>query len=199
MSTPTPEQWLLAEDRGCLKQRADQLAWLLKVTPPAELWLFPGGWLGQQLFEEARYSFIYGQFVASAVLGFAHVEARSRPRSTGLAGTICSAPQARNCSRKPGVPVGCASPTWPRSKRRVAYGIRSSTFASRSMKISPSRGRSKKTETHTKSWKAMPSKFSKLSFGSSRRMLWVNPLLLRTGRQHRARTTVLVVRRRTTR
>lgn len=74
MSTPTPEQWLLAEDRGCLKQRAERLAWLIQVTPPAEIWLFPGGWLGQQLFEEARYSFIYGQFVASAVLGFAHVE-----------------------------------------------------------------------------------------------------------------------------
>jgi hypothetical protein len=73
-SDPTPEQWLIAEDQGCLQQRSARLAWLLTVTPPAHIWLFPGGWLGQQLFEESRYSFIYGQFVASAVLGFAFVE-----------------------------------------------------------------------------------------------------------------------------
>jgi hypothetical protein len=72
--SPTPEQWLAAEDQRCLEQRAARLAWLLTVTPPAKIWLFPGGWLGQQLFEEARYCFVYGQFVASAVLGFAFVE-----------------------------------------------------------------------------------------------------------------------------
>lgn len=72
--TPTPKQWLLAEDRGCLQQRVERIEWLIAATPPAEIWLFPGGWLGRQLFEESRYSFIYGQFVASAVLGFAYVE-----------------------------------------------------------------------------------------------------------------------------
>lgn len=72
--SPTPEQWLAAEDEGCRQQRAARLAWLLTVTPPAEIWLFPGGWLGRQLFEESRYAFVYGQFVASAVLGFAFVE-----------------------------------------------------------------------------------------------------------------------------
>lgn len=72
--SPTPEQWLAAEDEGCREQRASRLAWLLTITPPAEVWLFRGGWLGQRLFEEARYSFVYGQFLASAVLGFAFVE-----------------------------------------------------------------------------------------------------------------------------
>lgn len=72
--TPTPEQWLSAEDNGCHQPRAARLAWLLEATPRNEIWVFPGGWLGQQLFEEARYCFIYGQFIASAILGFAFVE-----------------------------------------------------------------------------------------------------------------------------
>ena len=68
------ETWLRAEDAGCLQHRAERLAWLLSVTPSAEIWLFSGGWLGQHLFEEARYSYVYGQFLASAILGFAFVE-----------------------------------------------------------------------------------------------------------------------------
>jgi hypothetical protein len=36
--------------------------------------LFFGGWLNQQLFEEARYCFVYGQFLSSTILGFAFVE-----------------------------------------------------------------------------------------------------------------------------
>jgi hypothetical protein len=36
--------------------------------------LFFGGWLNQQLFEEARYCFVYGQFLSSVILGFAFVE-----------------------------------------------------------------------------------------------------------------------------
>jgi hypothetical protein len=36
--------------------------------------LFFGGWLNQQLFKEARYCFVYGQFLSSAILGFALVE-----------------------------------------------------------------------------------------------------------------------------
>jgi hypothetical protein len=70
----TPEQWLLAEDRGCLEQRATRLAWVAAEAPSAEIWIFPGGWLGQHLFEEARYCFVYGQFLASTVLGFAYIE-----------------------------------------------------------------------------------------------------------------------------
>lgn len=72
--TPTPEQWLAAEDEGTREFRAQRLSWLLTATPKNPIWLFHGGWLAQHLFEEARYSFVYGQFIASAVLGFAFVE-----------------------------------------------------------------------------------------------------------------------------
>ncbi len=73
MSNET-EDWLLAEDKGCLAQRAGRLAWLISISPIERIWIFPGGWIAKQLFEEARYCFIYGQFVASAILGFAYVE-----------------------------------------------------------------------------------------------------------------------------
>jgi hypothetical protein len=35
---------------------------------------FPGGWLVVSLFEEAKYCFVYGQFVATVLLGMAFVE-----------------------------------------------------------------------------------------------------------------------------
>ena len=44
------------------------------MTPAKELWLFPGAWLATQQFEEARYCYVYGQFVASVLLGLAFVE-----------------------------------------------------------------------------------------------------------------------------
>ena len=73
-SQPTPEHWLASEDGGCREARAERLSWLVAASPPAELWLFPGGWLTKQQFEEARYCFVYGQFVASMLVGFAYVE-----------------------------------------------------------------------------------------------------------------------------
>jgi len=68
------EEWLIAEDKGCLAQRAKRLKWLISEAPDAHIWTFPGGWVTKQLFEEARYSFVYGQFLASTILGFAYVE-----------------------------------------------------------------------------------------------------------------------------
>lgn len=35
---------------------------------------FPGGWMAKHLFEEARYCFVYGQFLAAIVLGMAYSE-----------------------------------------------------------------------------------------------------------------------------
>ncbi len=43
-------------------------------APQRQHWLFFGGWLNQQLFEEARYCFVYGQLLSSVILGFAFVE-----------------------------------------------------------------------------------------------------------------------------
>ncbi|MES2681909.1 MAG: hypothetical protein V4650_00175 [Pseudomonadota bacterium] len=68
------DEWLEHEDLACREQRVKRLSFLAQKTPQAELWMFSGGWLSKQLFEEARYSFVYGQFIAASVLGFAFVE-----------------------------------------------------------------------------------------------------------------------------
>jgi hypothetical protein len=68
------EQWLQAEDQGCFDERVARLEWLAHKAPRQQHWLIYGGWLNQQLFEETRYCFVYGQFLSSAILGFAFVE-----------------------------------------------------------------------------------------------------------------------------
>ena len=55
-----PELWLHAEDRDCFEQRVARLEWLVSRAPRGKGWTtFPGGWLSLQLFEEARYCFVY--------------------------------------------------------------------------------------------------------------------------------------------
>uniref|UniRef100_A0A832I3Y9 DUF4145 domain-containing protein n=1 Tax=Eiseniibacteriota bacterium TaxID=2212470 RepID=A0A832I3Y9_UNCEI len=68
------EKWLDREDRVCREGRIQRLEWLASLTAPAGNWLFPGGWVAKHLFEEARYCFAYGQFMAATVLGMAYVE-----------------------------------------------------------------------------------------------------------------------------
>jgi hypothetical protein len=68
------ENWLSAEDKACFVARTSRLTWVASNAPPASIWTFPGGWMGKHLFEEARYCFVYGQFLASAILGFAFIE-----------------------------------------------------------------------------------------------------------------------------
>lgn len=70
----TAEQWLHAEDQGCFDERVARLEWLASKAPQRQHWLFFGGWLNQQLFEQARYCFVYGQFLGTAALGFPFVE-----------------------------------------------------------------------------------------------------------------------------
>jgi len=69
-----PDEWLRREDESCFAQRFERLKWLASNSPVAHVWTFPGGWLAKQLFEEARYCFVYGQFLASAIMGFAFAE-----------------------------------------------------------------------------------------------------------------------------
>ena len=45
-----------------------------KKSPIAEYWTFPGGLMAKSLFEEARYCFAYGQFLAANLLGLAYIE-----------------------------------------------------------------------------------------------------------------------------
>lgn len=68
------EKWLDREDGACREGRIQRLTWLASLMPPGENLLFPGGWVAKHLFEEARYCFAYGQFMAATVLGMAYTE-----------------------------------------------------------------------------------------------------------------------------
>ena len=67
-------KWLKDEDALCFEDRRTRLNWLVKNSPIAEYWLFPGGLMAKSLFEEARYCFVYGQFIATSLLGLAYIE-----------------------------------------------------------------------------------------------------------------------------
>lgn len=66
--------WLEREDELCREDRRARLSWLADLMPACEYVTFPGGWMAKHLFEEARYCFAYGQFLATIVLGMAYVE-----------------------------------------------------------------------------------------------------------------------------
>ena len=70
----TPEEWLTREDKACYPDRLARLHWLSGMAPKSEFWSFPGGLVAKYLFEEARYCFVYGQFLATIVLGIAYIE-----------------------------------------------------------------------------------------------------------------------------
>ena len=73
--TDSATSWIEDEDRGCREARVDRLEWLTTNYPPNRYgFLLGGGWLSQQLLEEARYCFTYGQYLASGVLGVAFIE-----------------------------------------------------------------------------------------------------------------------------
>jgi len=71
---PTPEEWVEHEDAVCREGRVLRLRWLVSVTPREGIWSFPGAALSVHLFEEARYCFVYGQFLAAIALGMAYAE-----------------------------------------------------------------------------------------------------------------------------
>ena len=68
------EEWITQEDERCRTDRIARLNWLVSITPPDEMWVFHGAPITKYLFEEARYSYIYAQFLATIVLGFAFIE-----------------------------------------------------------------------------------------------------------------------------
>ena len=65
--------WLRDEDSKCYEDRLFRLKFLAERTPTGGYWSFDG-LAGKYLFEEARYCFIYGQFLASILLGIAYLE-----------------------------------------------------------------------------------------------------------------------------
>jgi hypothetical protein len=68
------EEWLTREDNTCRQDRLARLNWLSSGSPDAEYWTFPGGLISKYLFEETRYCFVYGQFLATIVLGLSYIE-----------------------------------------------------------------------------------------------------------------------------
>jgi hypothetical protein len=67
-------EWLAREDEVCREGRLERLEWLARRMPISEYLGFPGGWIAKCLFEEARYCFAYGQFVATVMLGLSYIE-----------------------------------------------------------------------------------------------------------------------------
>ena len=70
----TAMAWLIEEDRRCLADRVARLEWLAENSPATEIWMFPGGIMAKSSFEEMRYCFAYGQFLATTLLGMAYIE-----------------------------------------------------------------------------------------------------------------------------
>jgi len=73
-SISTAEEWLTREDDICRQDRLARLNWIASKSPDTEYWTFPGGLISTYLFEEARYCFVYGQFLATIVLGLSYIE-----------------------------------------------------------------------------------------------------------------------------
>ena len=68
------EQWLTEEDSKCFGGRLERLEWMVDRTPRANAWWFYGGLHSKMLFEEMRYCFVYGQYLASVLVGFSFLE-----------------------------------------------------------------------------------------------------------------------------
>jgi len=67
-------QWLEREDEVAHEGRLERLRWIEKQYLAIDIQLFPGGQTSRSLFEEARYCFVYGQFLATVMLGMAFIE-----------------------------------------------------------------------------------------------------------------------------
>jgi hypothetical protein len=67
-------QWLRHEDKTAFEERLSRLKWIEASMPMFEFQLFPGGYLSKSLFEEMRYCYVYGQYLAVVVLGLGFVE-----------------------------------------------------------------------------------------------------------------------------
>lgn len=72
--SPLSKEWLDREDSQCREDRISRLNWLANKMPNANYLTFPGGFITKFLFEEMRYCFVYGQFLAVAVLGLSYME-----------------------------------------------------------------------------------------------------------------------------
>ncbi len=67
-------EWLRKEDTECFQERQSRMQWIISIAPENDAWLFHGGLLTKYLFEEARYCYVYGQFLSTIILGFSFIE-----------------------------------------------------------------------------------------------------------------------------
>ncbi|HEY7320654.1 MAG TPA: hypothetical protein VIE89_24070, partial [Candidatus Binatia bacterium] len=70
----TAEQWLSREDQQSRTGRLERLQWLAAELPQGDYLTLPGGMMAKFLFEETRYCFAYGQYLAVIMLGIAFIE-----------------------------------------------------------------------------------------------------------------------------
>ena len=68
------EHWLKEEDSKCFGGRLERLEWMVDRTPPANAWSFYGSIHSKMLFEEMRYCFVYGQYLATVLVGISFLE-----------------------------------------------------------------------------------------------------------------------------
>lgn len=68
------EEWVNYEDNVARQSRIDRLQWLLEQTPDSKIWLFHDGIISHELFEQTRYCFVYGQYLATIILGMSFIE-----------------------------------------------------------------------------------------------------------------------------
>jgi hypothetical protein len=74
VSPGVAKRWLDAEDSAGREGRLERLRWMEALMPDIDWLVFESGPISKYLFEEARYCFAYGQFLASIVLGLSFIE-----------------------------------------------------------------------------------------------------------------------------
>ena len=67
-------RWLEHEDAVNRKERLERLKWLGNLTPSRDWVSYHGGVISEYLYDESRYCFVYGQFLATIILGLAFVD-----------------------------------------------------------------------------------------------------------------------------
>ena len=70
----TAEEWLSNEDSQAHDDRLSRLRLISELVSKGQYWAFHGGLLSKYLFEEARYCYVYGQYLATVILGLAYIE-----------------------------------------------------------------------------------------------------------------------------
>ena len=68
------ENWLFHEDEICREGRTARIKWMEDHLPQCDYFGFHGGVMSLYLYEETRYCFAYGQYLATIVLGLAFIE-----------------------------------------------------------------------------------------------------------------------------